>query len=396
MKTRQKLALLATLYFSQGLPFGFFLQALPVMLRAQGVSLEAIGLSSLLALPWALKFAWAPWIDRAPSLRRVIVTLQLAATALLVCLAFVDGSSLAWLCAGVLLTNLLAATQDIATDGLAVQLLDESERGLGNGVQVAGYRVGMIVGGGLLLVIFADLGWTASFLLMGALLLLATLPIAFSAEALPPRAVAPKDASLTAFLRSPGAPRWLCLIALYKAGDAAAGGMLRPWLVDIGFELDELGWLLGTAGFSSGLAGALIGGLGTHSLGRRRALVVFGLAEAIALGLHAAAALAPEEHLRLAASAVCLVEHFTGGLATVALFTAMMDRCRVEHGATDYTLQASVVVAATGTAAALSGYSASHLGYPAHFTLSAVTALLGVAAMAKLGDRRTNAARQDN
>ena len=47
--------------------------------------------------------------------------------------------------AALFLTNLFAATQDIATDGLAVELLDEGERGYGNGVQVAGYRVGMIL-----------------------------------------------------------------------------------------------------------------------------------------------------------------------------------------------------------------------------------------------------------
>ena len=60
----RKLGLLASLYVCQGLPFGFFTQALPVLLRKQGVSLEAIGLSSLLALPWALKFVWAPLVDR--------------------------------------------------------------------------------------------------------------------------------------------------------------------------------------------------------------------------------------------------------------------------------------------------------------------------------------------
>jgi hypothetical protein len=51
----------------------------------------------------------------------------------------------------VLLINLLAATQDVATDGLAVDLLTSAERGWGNGVQVAAYRVGMILGGGLML-----------------------------------------------------------------------------------------------------------------------------------------------------------------------------------------------------------------------------------------------------
>ena len=50
--TFARMGLLGSLYFSQGLPFGFFVQALPVLLRKQGVSLGAVGLTSLLAVPW--------------------------------------------------------------------------------------------------------------------------------------------------------------------------------------------------------------------------------------------------------------------------------------------------------------------------------------------------------
>ena len=58
-----RLGLLSCLYFSQGLPFGFMSQALPALLRSYDVSLEKIGLVSLVALPWALKFLWAPYVD---------------------------------------------------------------------------------------------------------------------------------------------------------------------------------------------------------------------------------------------------------------------------------------------------------------------------------------------
>ena len=67
--TRHKLALLGALYLSQGLPYGFFTQALPALLRQLGRSLPEIGAASLLALPWALKFLWAPLVDRYWSAR---------------------------------------------------------------------------------------------------------------------------------------------------------------------------------------------------------------------------------------------------------------------------------------------------------------------------------------
>src|SRR5689334_18065525 len=78
-----RFTLLGTLYFAQGLPFGFFVQAIPVILRKAGVSLSAIGFVSLLTLPWALKFLWAPYLDRAylPSVgrrRTWILAMQIA------------------------------------------------------------------------------------------------------------------------------------------------------------------------------------------------------------------------------------------------------------------------------------------------------------------------------
>jgi MFS family permease len=92
-----KLALLTSLYFSQGLPFGFFTQALPVFLREEGMGLGAIGLTSMLALPWALKFLWAPAVDRYGSERfgrrkSWIVPLQLCAALLLGAIAFLEPS----------------------------------------------------------------------------------------------------------------------------------------------------------------------------------------------------------------------------------------------------------------------------------------------------------------
>jgi predicted MFS family arabinose efflux permease len=73
--------------------------------------------------------------------------------------------------------------------------------------------------------------------------------------------------------------------------------------------------------------------------------------------------------------AVSVAEHLTTGMATVALFTAMMDRCRPGHEGTDYTVQASVVVIATGAASASSGFIAERLGYPLHFALAAALSL---------------------
>jgi RhtX/FptX family siderophore transporter len=389
LKTPMKLGLLTSLYLSQGLPFGFFTQTLPVLLRKQGLSLPDIGLAHLLALPWALKFLWAPLMDRYGSQRLgrrrgYILPLQFLSAALLLGLALPEGAvSVPVLLVAVLLVNLLAATQDVATDGLAVELLERHERGWGNGIQVAGYRVGMILGGGLMLILIDTLGWRPILLSQGAMLLVATVPVALFHE--PPAPTSTREGlspwlwlrdSLLSWVHRPGAGPWLALLALFKAGEHLATGMLRTFLVDVGLGLTQVGWMLGVVGFTTGLVGALVGGALVNRLGQRRALLVFGTLQAAAVLLYALAARGASVPVL---ALVCGVEHLASGMATAALFTVMMDHCRPEHAASDYTVQASLVVLATGGAAAMSGFSAQAFGYAWHFTLSAAVCAVAVA-----------------
>jgi predicted MFS family arabinose efflux permease len=382
-----RFGLLASLYLSQGLPFGFFTQALPVLLRQRGTSLPEIGLTNLLALPWLLKFVWAPLVEgRAHGVlgrrRGFILPVQLATCAVLLVVAALDPArSMAPVLGAVLITNLLAASQDIATDGLAVDLLGPDERGLGNSLQVGAYRLGMILGGGALLVVFDGLGWTLSFCAMATLLALATVPITLWRE--PRRESRASEAvdwgALGTWWRRSDTAAWLLLLAVYKLGEALASAMVRPMLVDAGLGLTDVGWMLGTVGSGMGLAGALLGGWGAGKLGRRRALLLFGILQALAVAGYAAAPAHPGKDVLLA---LCAAEHLAGGMATVALFTAMMDACRPHRAATDYTLQACVVVGATGLAAAFSGFVAQRLGYPGLFSVSAVLCLVAVGMVA--------------
>jgi MFS transporter, PAT family, beta-lactamase induction signal transducer AmpG len=384
-RTGMKLGLLGSLYFSQGLPFGFFTQALPVMLRKNGFSLGEIGLASLLAVPWALKFLWAPAVDRY-SFRRVgrrkswIVPLQLSAVAVLLALAgFISAESMSMLMVAAFVLNLIAATQDIATDGLAVDMLEPQERGFANGLQVAGYRVGMIVGGGALLILHDELGSSVTFLSMAIMTGLATIPIVLARE---PRAAdlphhCRSERAAVHFLRRPGTVRILVLVVVYKAGDAFATSMLRPYLADTGLTLADIGWLLGTVGFVSGLVGAVIGGGLVNRFGRKRSLLLFGAAQAATVAGYAF--LAAHTPSAQALYVLCAAEHLAGGMATAALFTCMMDWCSSASSATDYTVQASAVVIATGVASAIAGFSAQVFGYFGHFVIATGLAVAAVA-----------------
>lgn len=396
--TLGRFALLGTLYFAQGMPYGFFVQALPVLLREAGYSLSKIGLAALLALPWALKFLWAPVVDRSyvarvGRRRTWILAMQASAVIVLAAIAVAPGSEgLTVLMAAMLVLNLIAATQDVATDSLAVELLPHGERGIANGLQVAGYRVGMFVGGGVLLHMYEGGGHHETFAAMAVITVLASLPVLASREPATAQTAAiaadvrGAGVRLPHFLSRPGAWRLVALVASYKFGEHAGQSMLRPFLVDRGLGLSDIAWVVGTIGFISGMAGALVGGALVGRLGRRRALIVFGLGQVIAVSGYAYLAFGAPSYRALYVWAG--VEHFASGTATASLFTAMMDWSRPETGGTDYTVMASAVVIATTTSTALSGFSADALGYGAHFVVAASLCVCAVLVVAWLFPRR--------
>ncbi|MBE9171410.1 MFS transporter [Pleurocapsales cyanobacterium LEGE 06147] len=178
-----KFVLLGCLYVSQYIPIAFFYQALPVFLRQRGVALNAIGLLPLISLPWMLKFLWSPLVDRysfnpEEHYRPWILGCQsLLALTLILCAFLNIEQNIAAIIFSLFLVCFFAATQDIATDALAIGLLSPDERGLGNGIQSAGNYFGAIIGGGGMLVLLNRLGWQISLAVLAILILLASIPI---------------------------------------------------------------------------------------------------------------------------------------------------------------------------------------------------------------------------
>lgn len=389
------LVMLASLYCAQGLPSGLIAHSLPTLLRQHGVDLAVIGLLKLLALPWMLKALWAPWVDRIVSPRHGhrrgwILPLQACVITLMLLLASLDADALfqqhlTLLLGTLLLINLAAATQDIATDGLTVRLLPERWRGLGNSLQVGGYKIGMIISGSALLMSIDTLGWNLSLTLIAALLVLTTLPVLRFAEtrvapyhnAQAERAQGPGLllAHYRGFIAQPGMAAWLLVVLSFKLGDALGSPMIKPMLVDQGWRSAELGQLTLISSIV-GIIGALIGGVLYARLGARRALILFGSLQAA--GIAAMAILVGHGGDTYLVYAVCLAEQLADGMSTVALFALMMRACRPEHEGADYTVQASVQVLLAGLVGSLSGVIANAIGFSGVFLAAGV---LGLAAL---------------
>jgi MFS family permease len=385
--------LLSSLYIAQGLPSGFFAHALPALLREYGVSLTLIGFAKLLALPWFFKFLWAPTIDRLgvgknSHYRRWILLMQsfgLLALALLSLLQpenwFSD--NLPWFLLAALFINTCLATQDIATDALAVKMLSVQQRGLGNSIQVAGYKLGMLAGGNGFLILMASVGLQDGFRWLAAGLLLLMIPVLFFREPIAHKATVEKPSIQKSsanlwqewrpLLILPGMHLWLPILLTYKIADSMASSMIRPLLVDSGFSLERIGHV-GMAASIAGMLAAFAGGLCTRWLGGWRALFWFGVLQAIGL---AAWALVPMGwNSDESVLGIAIFEQMADATSTVALFAGMMGFCRAGHEGSDYTVQMSLFMVASGTLGLAGGVIAEWLGAPLFFLTMAGLAML--------------------
>ncbi|HEY8539809.1 MAG TPA: MFS transporter [Steroidobacteraceae bacterium] len=392
-----KLVLLSALYAAQGLPYGFFTLALPVVLREAGLSLTAISALSLLYLPWSLKFLWAPYLDELRNRRAWLLALQTSGVigALVLSQLNVDASYVP-IIIGAFAFNLIAASQDVLTDGLAVRVLDARERGLGNGIQVGAYRLGMILGGGLLLWIFARTDWSTMFVCMAVLLSITIVPVFAYREPAHEERAARTPARELPFqwlqrLLVPGMLGFAGLIFCFRFGDAMVSTLLGPFMKDQQVSTETIALMKGTVGSATSLIGALLGGIFTFKVGRRAALLTTGLGQALSFVPYLISALGIGGVGLLWFATI--VEGIVGTMATVALFTLMMDASDPEHAGTDYTVLASVYVLVGAAGQFAAGLIADATGFATMFAIGIVLAVAGILVLVFTLDRRPMPAR---
>ena len=397
-----KIGLLSALYFAQGLPFGFQSNALPLYLTELGLSMTEVGLARALALPWALKMLWAPLVDRFGSARLgrrkswiIPMQLLLAATCVAASLFPLSKVTLTPLLVCVLLMNLFAATQDIAVDGLAVDLLEPRELGAGNAAQVVGYKIGILTGGGLLVALFAKQSWSSLFLAMATLCLIVVTLVFFVKEPAP-RVEDEKEkvswrelvTRVKALLKRPGV-RWLLLaVATYKMGETLADAMFGAWMVRVHhLPKEEVALWLGSWGMIASLGGSLLGGVIATRMRLTQAVMftaTLRLLPLIAQWAVVAGFALPTQSVIVP---LTCAEHFFGGLLTTSMFALMMSSVDRRIGATHFTLLASVEVIGKAAPGLLSGVFVDKVGFQPVFAASVVLSVLFLLVVPKVPKR---------
>lgn len=389
-----KIILLFSLYFSQGLPFGFQATALPVYLRTQNIPLTAIGFTGALALPWLLKLLWAPLIDRYGSYKlgrrkSWIIPLQLLQMITILLASMISPDAhLALLLCGIFFMNLFAATQDIAVDGLAVDILETKELGPANAAQVVGYKTGMLISGGLLVWLSAYFGWNGLFKVMAVLtaipLILTMLykedckNVRYSEHIKIEQII---DKVVTAF-RLPGSGWLILFIATYKIGETMIDVMFKPFLLDSGFTAPQIGLWIGTYGMAASLLGSLMGGYFSLRFTVQKTLVIAACVKIIPFALEWY--LTMVQPLQINVIGITIAENFFGGMLTTSMFAFMMSRVNKEIGATHYTILASIEVFGKSPGGWASGMIAEGIGYSGLFASGVFLSLIPLAILPKI------------
>ncbi|KRE88742.1 hypothetical protein ASG87_09240 [Frateuria sp. Soil773] len=369
-------AALALMYFAQGLPMGLAYDALGTLIRYGGHSVAAVGLTGFAFLPWALKFLWAGAVDNACArwgMARIVFGTQ--ALVVLACLALVPfppSTHLYGTLAGAVVLNALCATQDIVTNAYAVVRLQGRSAGAANAIQVAGFIAGMLVGGGGLLLLHARIGWGGAMLLLAVLMFLLYLPLAWERRWLGAGRAAGVATEAPARVRLRDLRRhadlgWALLIALvFKFSSTAVATLAKPWLLDRGFDLAQVGSLQMSNLVATAVGGAVLGVPLVRRLGNRRAVLVSMAMAGVMLGtawtLHAMGSFG----MAFCYGAFAVQSLFEGAMY-VAIWALFMNWASPERPGTDYTAMQCCESLGNAVAAGAIGGLGQKLGFGAAF-----------------------------
>ena len=386
----RKIFLLLLLGFSSGLPLALTGATLQAWLTVSGVDLTTIGMFALVGQPYTYKFLWAPLMDRftIPLLGRRrgwLVVTQLGLLATIGWMGTIAPERSPWLLAGIALAvAFLSASQDIVSDAYRTDVLGAEERGAGAAVSVLGYRIAMLVSGGLALIMADEwLGWRGTYWLMAALMLVG---VAASWAAQEPSAPPRAPHTLEQALREPlaeyfgrdGAWILLAVIILYKLGDAFAGSLSTAFLIrGPGFSLTEVGIVNKWLGVAATIVGALAGGALMARLRLYRSLVLFGVLQAVTNLGYMLLALAGKSYLLMVAAVAA--ENLCSGMGTAAFVALLMAMCERRHSATQYALLSALAALGRVYVGPAAGALAQSLGWPEFFFATFLIALPGVA-----------------
>ncbi|MCL5768041.1 putative ferric acinetoferrin MFS transporter permease subunit ActC [Acinetobacter sp. ANC5681] len=379
------LSVVVVLYLAHALPLYFYNVALPAILRHQGVDLRWIGMLSLLYIPWAFKFFWAPLIDRfylkkLGKRKTWLLFTQIALVLGVVALALTqfDYGLGVFVIVGLWIST-FAATQDIAIDGYTVETFSESEYRLGSMAQSIGVALGSMVGGAATLWLYQLYGWQTALISLAAMTALTMLAIFQIKEKSSTEKISKQPPSLIRAFKRPEMLWALALIVCYRFVEAPAMAMLNPMLIDQKWSLAEIGVLMSVIGAGIGLLAAVSAAFLLKKIAATQLLIWAGWARTLIYALLGAAVLLSwfdQWHRLLGVFVVVILA--IRYIAMTALYAHFMQTSSKDQAGTDFTILVCFELLVYFIGGAMSGFLAKAFGYGNFYLILAVSSVLSV------------------
>lgn len=381
--------------FTSGLPLYILLQLVPAWLRSEGVGLAEIGLFTLIQMPYAWKFIWAPFLDRYSArflgLRRGWMLLsQVALLFSIAALPWIDIKTslwtVAWLATAI---AFFSATQDILLDAYRRELLEDDELGFGSSIHVNAYRIAGLIPAGFSLVLSDYFSWpivfatTAAFMGFGIVL---TLAISEPEHPNQPRTL--QDAVIKPFQEFFGRQGWrqallvLMFLLLYKFGDNLATALSTVFYIDLGFTKTQIGLIAKNAGLWPAIFGGILGGILMIRIGINKALWIFGFVQVISIFGFAVLARVGDDPWMLGIAVG--FEYLGVGLGTAAVTGFILKTTDKRFSAAQIALLTAFATLPRTFTNAFTGYIVEAIGWEAFFYFCALCALPGMLLLLKV------------
>lgn len=383
----KRVALSIPLGFAAGLPFNMRGSTLSAWITDAGLNIKTIAMFTWVGLFFTLKPLWAPAIDRyrIPILGRRrgwMLICQILIGFTLAAMGLIDprqaAMALAMMAA---LATFFTATHDIANDAYRVDMLKANERASGSAMYTMGYRGATIVAGAGALVLSEHvMSWSAVYALMGALMIVGVLATWFGPE--PQEVKAPRTLAdavvepLKDFFSRRGALAALGFIMLYKFGDYMAADITTTFLMKTGYSKTEIAGVLKVMGMIATIVGTILGAGLVATMGVRRSLLVFGVAQALMNTGYLIIAIMGKNSLLLVIAITA--DWFCGGLATAAFAAYQLSLCSKRFSATQYAIIASASTILGRTIGGWNGYIIEPFGWATFFVITMVVAIPGL------------------
>ena len=406
MKARNPWLWVPTLYFAEGLPYFIVNTISVVILKDLGMDNSRLALlTSLIGLPWLVKPLWSPFVDIFKSKRWWIVVMQLcmAVTVAVLALTLPAHSPFTWTLVLFTITGFASASHDIAADGFYMIGLDQRRQSAFVGIRNTFYRIAMVFGQGVLVVLAGFLekrtgsvsrAWTVTLLSTSILLALVTAYHSFVLPRPAEDAVAGRKsareilrefgAAFGTFFTKPGIVLTMCFLLLYRLPEAFSVKLLYPFfsdaVVDGGLGLDKaaFGMVYGTAGVIALLAGGILGGWDISRRSLRRCLLPMALSLALPCFVYLLMALTQPSSV-WTVGAYVVFDQFGYGYGFTAYTVYMMRFADGPLKTSHYAICTGFMALSMLLPGAVAGYLQEALGYVGFYVMVMVSCLATVA-----------------